>query len=80
MQESSLDLTAVTRRIISALFLAQSLASAAFIANIAVNAIVGARLSGNDALAGLPSTLMLAGAAIAAYPDGRCSGLAVVQG
>jgi hypothetical protein len=54
MQESSLDLTAVTRRIISALFLAQSLASAAFIANIAVNAIVGARLSGNDALAGLP--------------------------
>ncbi len=71
MQESSLDLTGVTRRIISALFLAQSLASAAFIANIAVNAIVGARLSGNDALAGLPSTLMLAGAAIAAYPAGR---------
>lgn len=71
MQESSLNHTVVTRRIISALFLAQSLASAAFIANIAVNAIVGARLSGNDALAGLPSTLMLAGAAIAAYPAGR---------
>lgn len=71
MEQSILDHAVVTRRIIGALFVTQSLASAAFIANIAVNAIVGAQLSGNDALAGLPATLMLAGAALSAYPAGR---------
>lgn len=71
MEQTVLDHAVVTRRIIGALFVTQSLASAAFIANIAVNAIVGAQLSGNDALAGLPATLMLAGAALSAYPAGR---------
>lgn len=71
MEQTVLDQAVVTRRIIGALFVTQSLASAAFIANIAVNAIVGAQLSGNDALAGLPATLMLAGAALSAYPAGR---------
>lgn len=71
MEQTILDYAVVTRRIIGALFVTQSLASAAFIANIAVNAIVGAQLSGNDALAGLPATLMLAGAALSAYPAGR---------
>lgn len=71
MEQTILDHAVVTRRIIGALFVTQSLASAAFIANIAVNAIVGAQLSGNDALAGLPATLMLAGAALSAYPAGR---------
>ncbi|WP_298820615.1 MFS transporter [Chloroflexus sp.] len=71
MFPSPVDQAAVTRRIIGTLFVAQSLASAAFIANIAVNAIAGAQLSGNDALAGLPATLMLAGAALSAYPSGR---------
>lgn len=52
MEQTILDHAVVTRRIIGALFVTQSLASAAFIANIAVNAIVGAQLSGNDALAG----------------------------
>jgi MFS family permease len=61
----------VARRLTAVLFVSQSLASAAFIANIAVNAIVGAELSGRQELAGLPSTLMLAGAALAAYPAGR---------
>jgi MFS family permease len=61
----------VARRLTAVLFVSQSLASAAFIANIAVNAIVGAELSGRQELAGLPSTLMLAGAATAAYPAGR---------
>lgn len=71
MPSNSFDHAAATRRIIGALFVTQSLASAAVIANIAVNAIAGARLSGNEALAGLPATLMLAGAALSAYPAGQ---------
>lgn len=71
MSAIAFDHAAATRRIIAALFVTQSLASAAVIANIAVNAIAGAQLSGNDALAGLPATLMLAGAALSAYPAGR---------
>lgn len=66
-----LDYERVARRIAGTLFVTQSMASAAFIANIAVNSIVGADLSGNPALAGLPSTILLAGAATAAYPAGR---------
>jgi MFS family permease len=49
---------------------AQSIGSAALIANATVNPIVGAELSGNDALAGLPSTLLLLGAASASQPAG----------
>ncbi len=59
------------RRIMVVLFVSQSLASAAFIASITVNAIVGAELSGRQELAGLPTTLLLFGAAAAAYPAGR---------
>lgn len=59
------------RRITAVLFVSQSLASAAFIAVVTVNAIVGAELSGRQELAGLPATVMLAGAATAAYPAGR---------
>src|ERR1044072_1025957 len=58
------------RRITWTLFATQSLGSAALIANATVNPIVGARLSGHDALAGLPSTLLLIGAASAAQPAG----------
>ncbi|GAB4444985.1 MAG: MFS transporter [Chloroflexi bacterium OHK40] len=64
-------LTSTTRRITTTLFVTQSLASAGYIAIIAVNAIIGAELSGNAALAGLPSTLMLGGATAVAYPAGR---------
>lgn len=60
----------VGRRIVATLFITQSLALAGFIANVAVNAIVGAELSGTQALSGLPGTLMLLGAATAAYPAG----------
>jgi MFS family permease len=62
---------AVARRIAATLFITQSLGSAALIANATVNPIVGARLSGQDAWAGLPSALLLLGAASAAYPAGR---------
>ncbi|HMO56825.1 MAG TPA: MFS transporter, partial [Roseiflexaceae bacterium] len=59
------------RRLIAILFATQSLASAGLIATFTVNPIVGARLSGNEALAGLPGTLLQIGAALAAYPMGR---------
>lgn len=68
---NSASIARATRWITGVLFVSQSLASAAFIANTAVNAIVGVELSGQEALAGLPSTLMLAGAAMSAYPAGR---------
>src|SRR4051812_42788921 len=61
----------VARRILITLFASQSLASAAFVANSTVNPIVGSELSGTPSLAGLPGTLMLIGAACAAYPAGR---------
>jgi MFS family permease len=61
----------IGRRIVSMLFVTQSLASAGLIATFTVNPIVGAKLSGNDALAGLPGALLLIGAAAAAYPAGQ---------
>src|SRR5258706_7605458 len=61
----------VTRRIMVTLFASQSLASAAFVANTTINPIVGAELSGEPGLAGLPATLLLIGAACAAFPAGR---------
>lgn len=60
-----------TRQIVTTLFVTQSLGSAALIANGTVNAIIGAKLSGRDDLAGLPGTLLLLGAASAAQPAGR---------
>ncbi|HEU5087519.1 MAG TPA: MFS transporter, partial [Roseiflexaceae bacterium] len=61
----------VGRRIASVLFVTQSLASAGLIAAFTVNAIVGAQLSGNDALAGLPGMWLQIGGAMMAYPAGR---------
>src|SRR5215208_173230 len=63
--------TRAARRITWILFVAQGLGSAALIANTTVNPIVGAELSGSDALAGLPGTLLLLGAASAAQPAGH---------
>lgn len=61
----------VARRLTAVLFASQSMASAAFIASITVGAIIGAELSGRPELAGLPTTLIMVGAALAAYPAGR---------
>ena len=63
--------TTIGRRLITILFITQSLASAGLIATFTINPIVGARLSGQDALAGLPGTLLQIGAALAAFPLGR---------
>src|SRR5215212_10341498 len=60
--------TRAARRITWTLFVAQGLASAALIANGTVNPIIGAELSGREALAGLPGTLLLLGAAATAQP------------
>jgi MFS family permease len=55
-------------RIILALFLVQSLTGAATIATAAVAALLGAEISGKDALAGLPSAVILfAGAPAAVF-------------
>jgi MFS family permease len=62
--------SAAARRITWVLFVTQSLGSAALIANATVNPIVGTKLSGQQALAGLPGTLLLLGAASAARPAG----------
>src|SRR4029079_14838851 len=62
---------AAARRIVTTLFITQCFGSAALIANATVNAIVGATLSGRDALDRLPGTLLLIGAAGAAPWAGR---------
>ncbi len=59
------------RRIITTLFISQSLGSAALIANATVNPIAAVALSGRDGLAGLPGMLLLLGAASTAQPAGR---------
>jgi MFS family permease len=60
--------TAVVRRLTWLLFFGQSLGSAAFITGATVGAIIAERLSGQAALAGLPSAAYLFGSALAAYP------------
>jgi MFS family permease len=59
------ELTRTARKITFILFLAQSLASAGFIAAATVNSIVGARL-GSNPWAGVPSAVFLLGSALAA--------------
>lgn len=59
------------RRTTLALMLAQSSASAGFLGMATINAILMAKLSGLDTLAGVPTALVLAGAAAAAYGAGR---------
>lgn len=60
----------VRRRIVGALFLTQSLLSAAIIAAFTVTPIIAAQLGGGDSAAGLPSTVNLVGRAVMAYPAG----------
>ncbi len=69
--ESNL-LRASARRITHALFVSQSLFSAAFIAAFTLSPIIVAELSGSEQAAGLPSTLTLISRAAVAYPLGWC--------
>jgi MFS family permease len=59
------ELSQTARKITFILFLAQSLASAGFIASATVGSILGAKLGGN-AWAGAPSAVFLVGSALAA--------------
>ncbi|MBE2200355.1 MAG: MFS transporter [Anaerolinea sp.] len=69
-------MTSITprQRITAALFLSQSLFSAAMIAAFTVTPILAAQLSGSDRNAGVPSTFSLVGRALAAYPIGWLMG------
>jgi MFS family permease len=58
------------RRIVTALFLAQILFTAATIAAFTLSPVISAQLGGSDGYAGLPSTLSLLGRAALAYPAG----------
>lgn len=60
----------IGQRIAQILFITQSLGSAALIATVTVNPIIGAKLGGSDVLTGVPGTLLLIGAAVASYPAG----------
>ena len=57
-------------KITVAIFVSQSLFSAAMIAMFTLTPIIAADLSGRDSAAGIPSTVILIGRAIAAYPLG----------
>ena len=70
MQTNPIVDAKVGQRIASILFITQSLGSAALISNVTVNPIIGSKLGGSDILAGVPGTLLLIGAASAAYPAG----------
>ncbi len=59
------ELSKTARKITFILFIAQSLASAGFIASATVNSILGAKLGGNP-WAGVPSAIFLVGSALAA--------------
>ncbi|MCX6067686.1 MAG: MFS transporter [Chloroflexi bacterium] len=60
------DFSRIARRTTLILFLAQSLASAGFIAAATLNSILGAKLGGGSAWAGVPSAVYLLGGAFAA--------------
>jgi MFS family permease len=60
----------VRQRLTAALFISQSLFSAAMIAAFTLSPILAAELGGSDNAAGVPNTLTLLGRAAAAYPIG----------
>src|SRR5260370_2938712 len=59
------------RRLTWLLFVGQSLNSAAYIAGTTIGAIIGANLSGQPVLAGLPAAAFGLGTALGAYPAAR---------
>ncbi|MAT98744.1 MAG: MFS transporter [Anaerolineaceae bacterium] len=60
----------VRQRLTGALFVSQSLFSAAMIAAFTLSPILAAELGGSDSAAGVPNTVTLLGRAAAAYPIG----------
>lgn len=62
------------RRTIGILFTTQSLYSAGYVIIFTISSILTVRLSGSTALSGIPITIILAGAALGAWPIGRFMG------
>jgi MFS family permease len=60
------DYSRIARKITFILFMAQSLASAGFIAGATISSILGAKLGGSPAWSGVPSAVYLLGGAFAA--------------
>ena len=63
----TIDYSNVARKTTTILFAAQSLGSAGFIAAATINSIAGAKLSGQPAWAGVPSSVYQIGGAFAAF-------------
>ena len=63
------DYTKIARKTTLILFLAQCRASAGFIASATVSALLGAKLGGGPAWAGVPSAIYGLGGAFAASAD-----------
>ena len=63
--------TTERRRILGALFIARGVIAAGYLASFTVLTIVGASLSGNAALAGIPAALVMVGRAIGPLPTAR---------
>jgi MFS family permease len=61
------DHKALARKIVWTLFTAQCFGSAGFLASSTVNTIVGAKLTGQPALAGVPSAVYQVGVAVTAF-------------
>ena len=61
----------VRNRILGALFIARGVIAAGYLASFTVLTIVGASLSGNAALAGIPAALVMVGRAIGPVPTAR---------
>ena len=62
--------TRQARRLVTILFLANAIFTTGVIATAAVNPIIGAKLGGSSALAGVPSAVYLAGSALGAFSWG----------
>jgi MFS family permease len=62
------------RRTIGILFTAQSLFSAGYVMVFTISSILAVRMGGSTAWTGVPITLILAGAALGAWPIGRFMG------
>jgi len=67
MNNPSIDLESIARKITAILFAQQSLASAGFIAAATLNSIVGKELSQNPSWAGVPTAVYLLAGAFSAY-------------
>src|SRR5512144_439328 len=68
---SSTSSPALTRRLLTVLFIGQGLALIALFTTAAIGSISGVQLAGTERVAGWPSTAQLLGGTIAAYIAGR---------